>query len=288
MNLSKKETTTINYQVNYKDLPQNRVFEKEPIKEIPLKVNGTGFKLISANFSKKSIDLKADKLKVKRTGETYLLPNQQLKFIENQLYSGLKLQSSSYDTIYLQLGLLSSKKVPVLADSKINFDLGYDLANPIKFSPDSVLVSGPDLQLSTINSIKTKEILFENLATSKKFRSTLVLPSNNDKLKISHDFVDVEIEVDKFTEGEFLVPFEIENLPYGTKINTFPKKVKLIYKVGLSNFNKISPELFKVVCDYRASKENDLSYLIPKIETSPSLVKSARVTPNKIDFLIQQ
>ncbi len=288
MNLSKKQATVINYQINYKNLPQNRVFEKEPIKEIPLKVYGTGYKLISANFSKRKIDLFADKLKVKKNGETYILPNQQLKAMEDQLYTGLQLQASVYDTIYLQLGLLSSKKVPVLPDSKINFELGYDFATPIKVSPDSVLISGPDLQLSTISAIKTKEIAFDNLSTSKKFRSDLIMPSNNEKVKISRKYVDVQIEVDKFTEGEFLVPFEIENLPYGTKINTFPKKIKLIYKVGLGNFNKITPELFKVVCDYRASKENDLTYLIPQIETTPSLVKSARVSPNRIDFLIQQ
>ena len=287
-NLSKEYITTINYYVDYKKLAQNKIFEEEPVQEIPIRVKATGFKLLSANFSKRTIDLLVDKLKTKSNGMNYFLPNQQAGLIQKQLYSGLRLDRVLTDTIDLHLGILATKKVPVIANNQINFELGYDFATPIHTIPDSITVSGPDAQLSVIKSVDTKSIVFENLSESQIINIGLEVPSDNEKVKISHNVVEVVIDVDKFTEGSFYIPFEIENLPFGTKINTFPKNVKLTYKVGLNNFNKITPESFKVICDYRASKENDLSYLIPKIEMKPSLVKSARISPNKIDFLIQK
>ena len=286
INLSKKYTTTINYSITYKKLAQHKIFEEKPIEEIPLRIHGTGFKLIAANFSTRNINLQADKLKIKGNGVNFFLPNAQSDYIQNQLKLGLEFKEALLDTIDLHLGSLATKKVPVLPSTNIKFDLGYDYANSIKVIPDSILISGPDLQLNAIRELKTKEIVFDNLSTSKKFKIDIEDVAN--EVKISEDHVAIEITVDKFTEGEFSVPFEIEDLPYGTKINTYPNKVKLVYKVRLGDFKAVTPELFKVVCDYRASKENDLSYLIPKIAIKPEMVKSVRLSPNKIDFLIQQ
>ena len=56
----------------------------------------------------------------------------------------------------------------------------------------------------------------------------------------------------------------------------------------MGNFNKITADTFKVTCNYESSKENGLSYLIPKVDIKSNLVQIARVSPSKIDFLIQK
>ncbi|TYP98300.1 YbbR-like protein [Tenacibaculum adriaticum] len=285
INLSKEYTTTISYEVAYVKLAQNKILQEDPVKEINLKVKGSGFKLISANFSRRRLKLFADKLKYASKGHYYFIPENQETSIQEQLYSGLMLEKVLQDTIHLKLGSLQSKKVPVVADVNINYQLGYDLATPITMIPESITISGPELQLAKINSVTTEKLELQDLSKNTEKELLIKLPSDIEKVNISDKVVKVKIEVDKFTEGEFFVPFEVENVPYGTTINTFPKNVKVIFKVGLNNFNKISPSSFKVVCDYRTSKESELSYLLPILKTKPDLVSSVRIVPDKIDFL---
>ena len=73
-----------------------------------------------------------------------------------------------------------------------------------------------------------------------------------------------------------------------SQINVFPKMVKLSFKVALSNFNKVSANSFSITCDYAFSSQNNLTYLIPKLEMKSDLVKNVTITPNRIDFLIQK
>ena len=84
------------------------------------------------------------------------------------------------------------------------------------------------------------------------------------------------------------VPFEIDNLPEDIKIDAYPKVVKLSFKVGLSNFNKINENSFSVRCDYAFSKQNNLAYLIPKLDIKSDLVRDVKIIPGRIDFLIQK
>ena len=70
-------------------------------------------------------------------------------------------------------------------------------------------------------------------------------------------------------------------------INTLNKKVQVTYIVGLSSFNKIDENSFQIECDYAMSSLNRLGYLIPKVVRKASEIKSYKLIPDEIDFLIQ-
>ena len=70
-------------------------------------------------------------------------------------------------------------------------------------------------------------------------------------------------------------------------INTLNKKVQVTYIVGLSSFNKIDENSFQIECDYAMSASNRLGYLIPKVVLKSSEIKSYKLIPNEINFLIQ-
>ena len=107
-------------------------------------------------------------------------------------------------------------------------------------------------------------------------------------MNIQLENIEISAAIEKFTEGTVELPFKVLNLPPGKTINTFPKLVKITYRIALSNFNKISPSSFLIECDYNMSKENNLSYLIPKIVETSFMIKNARITPLKIDFIINK
>lgn len=288
INLSKEYTTQTSYKVIYTNLPQDKIFENEPLSEIPITIKGTGFKLFAANFSKKNIKISLEKTYLKNKNNYFLLPNNFNKNIQKQLANGITLQQVDIDTLHLKLDKLDSKKIPLTPNLNINFDVGFDLSKPAQLKPDSIIISGSKELLKKINHFNLQEITLDNVSENITTISKIVIPEEYKQLKLNTTETTISLFVDKFTEGEFSIPVTIKNIPNSLKINIFPKKIKVIYKVGLKDFNKITPDSFIIECDYLQSEKSNVSYLIPKLVTKPNLVTSVRITPNKIDFLINK
>ena len=286
--LSKEYVTTIIFPVVYKKLPQDKLLQSTPIKEINLEVKATGFKLIRANFFKKSIELNANNLLKKSNNLYYFLAKNQKQAIQKQLISKIELQEVLPDTIHLDLGSLASKKVPVKPNLDITYHVGYDVLETIKITPDSLLISGPESQVKIIKSIDLTILKLQDVKANFIQKVAIKKPTNSEGVKFDTDFVKISAKVEKFTEGSFKVPFKITNISHNTQLNTLNKTVEIFYIIGLPNFNKIDKNSFVVECDYSVSEQNNLGYLIPKVVRKPSLIKSFRVVPAKIDFLIQK
>lgn len=288
INLSKEYTTTAIYTVSYGKLPQDKILQQNPIKKIDLLLKGNGFKLLSAKFSDRKLQLSTQNLLQKSATNYYILPNAQQREIQKQLASGLKLQQVLQDTIRLQLGTLESKKVPLISDINIQYSLGFNLAEKISISPDSVVISGAKEVLNTITKLSLEKLELANVSKNITKELAIQLPTEAGKVKISSPKARVKIIVDKFTEGEFEVPVLVTHKSEKINVTIFPKKVKVRFKIGLKNFNKVSESSFEVTCNYQQTKENGLSYLIPKVTSQPKVVSSVRIIPEKIDFLIHK
>lgn len=285
INLSKKYSTVVTYAVEFDKLAQNRILQEEPIKELKLLIKGTGFKLLSSGFSSRSIKLSANKLVKKYASSYYFLTVNQKADIQKQLTAGLLLQDVLKDTIYLKLGSLQTKKVPVVPNLSVKYKVGYDAAEEITVMPDSILISGPELQIQDIKNIQLAKLELNQVSENIAETIPILFPES-DKIKTNVNAVNVKITVDKFTEGEFEIPVVVENILPEKKLNIFPKKAKVIFKIGLKNFSKVTADSFEVVCDYKETKKEGLNYLIPKLKSKPLYVSSVRIVPEKIDFLI--
>ncbi|MGQ3678855.1 YbbR-like domain-containing protein [Tenacibaculum discolor] len=285
INLSKEYDTTIVYDVEYTQLPQQKTLIETPINNLSLKLKSSGYNLLVASINHKPIKLNINKASRNTGTNYYFLSKDLISEVQEQLKSSIELIEIKEDTIPLKIGTLSSKKVPLKPNLNISFQLGYDLSKPVTIVPDSVLISGDETYVAKTDFLNLKSITLENLSKSTTISSPIIFPENV-QLKSSHSKAEINIHVDKFTEGEIEVPVFVKNAPKG--INVFPKKVRIIYKVGLQNFNEVTPDLFKVECDYLQSKDKDINYLTPKIKNLPNMVTLVRVVPNKIDFLIYE
>ncbi len=287
INLSKEYEVEVNYKVKYSNLLQDKILQEEPVKEIKLLVKGTGFKLFADKFSGKKIELFADKLIKKSKNNYCILLKNQHKNIQKQLKSGLELKEIKQDTIFLKLGSLETKKVPVISEIDIKYKLGYNIVGNVEVKPDSISISGPELQLQKINNIKLEKLILEDISTNISEKLPIVLPKGVDKIKTSNSFVEVKINVGKFTEKEFEVPVIVKNIR-GVKLNIFPRKVKVFFKVQLSDFNKITKDSFDVFCDFNEVKGIEQKYLTLKLEPKSKYIFSYKIVPNKVDFLIHK
>ncbi|CAM1362737.1 conserved hypothetical protein [Tenacibaculum litoreum] len=283
INLSKEYDTTIVYDVEYTQLPQQKTLIETPINTLSLKLKSSGYNLLVTSITHKPIKLDLNKASKKTGNSYYFLSKNLTSEVQEQLKSSIELLKIEEDTIPLKIGTLSSKKVPLKPNLSLSFQLGYDLSKPVTIIPDSVLISGDEAYIAKTDFLNLESTTLENLSKSTNISIPIVFPENT-QLKSSHSTAEINIDVDKFTEGEIEVPVFVKNAPKG--INVFPKKVKIIYKVGLQNFNEVTPDLFKVECDYLQSKNKEVNYLTPQIKGLPDMVTLVRIVPNKIDFLI--
>ena len=286
--LSKEYKTVISVPVSYINVPQNKLIQKAPLTNIEIQVKGTGFKLIGLSFTNNVIDLDARNLQKKQGSEYFFLVGNQKPLIQHQLSGSYTIEAILQDTLFLDLGLLISKKVPVIPNLDLEYKLGFHLLDKLMLTPDSILVFGPEGQVNALKSLDLETLELLDVSENIEENIAIKKPIALGEIKYSNEKVMVTGVVDRFTEGTIELPFEIVNLPDSISVNTFPKMVRVVYQVGLSNFNRINDNSFKIICDYSHSELNNLNYLVPKTFSKPNFVTSIKLIPSKIEFLIQK
>lgn len=284
--MSKEYKTIISFPVEYVNIPQNKLIQKEPIKHIEIQIKASGFRLFGLSIMQTKIQLDARRLQRKSASDYYFLLQNQKIDIQNQITNKYVVDQIVQDTVYLNLGTLTSKKVPISGNFELSYKLGYHLIQAIKITPDSIIVSGPEEQLDTLQRMYLERFVKGNI--SETLETTLKIKRATSAIKFSVKEAVVYGEVDRFTEGELYLPFEIINMPDSVSVNTFPATLKLVFQVGLNNFNKVNSSSFKIVCDYLQSTNNNLNYLIPRVIYKPDFVTSVKLIPAKVEFLIQR
>lgn len=274
--------------MKYNNIPQDKLLQETPIKKIDIAIKATGFKILRSKIINKTIDLEASSLKRKKSSKYYFLAKDQISRIQKQLLFGVDIQEITQDTITLNLGLLTSKKVALKPDLNINYHIGYDLVEKIKVKPDSIIISGPESKIKQINFLNLSNLKLDDLKIDFEEKVTILNPFKEDNLKFSTLNAEISGKVDKITEGSLKIPFSTKNLPNNVSLTTLADDVEITFIVALSDFAKVTKASFKVECDYTLSLNNNLSYLIPKVTSKPDFVKSVKIIPTKIDFLIQK
>ncbi|MDD7915971.1 hypothetical protein [Polaribacter ponticola] len=285
---SKEYTTVVTFPVSYSNIPQNKLLQETPIKEIDITVKASGFKLLRTKFNNYSLQLDASKLKRKSKSKFYFLIRNQLTKIQLQLPNEVEIQEVIQDTISLNLGILKSKKVVLKPNININYHIGYDLLDEIFVKPDSIIISGPESKIKNIHYLNLSELKLNDVKNSFESKVDILENDKIDNIKFSTLKATISGSVEKFTEGNLQIAFKTKNLPNKINLTTLTEKVDVFFVVALSNFAKVSEASFKIECDYAISKNNNLGYLIPKIISQPDFIKSVKIIPTKIDFLIQK
>ncbi|MBR9847735.1 MAG: YbbR-like domain-containing protein, partial [Algicola sp.] len=271
--MSKSYTEVITTDVNYINLPEDKVLTLDRKPKLNVKVTTFGFNLFASYFYDKSIaiDFKNDAY-IKNN--TYVwTANRAQSDIEDQFGKSFKIESIQPDTLKFPFGTLSVKKVPVKLNSNLTYASGYDTLKGMTVTPDSIKVIGSDTEIQTISYIETKELNILNIKENINKTVTLKLPEVGHTLKLSQNDVLVTADVQKFTEGTLEIPIIINNLPPDTKINYFPKTIKVSYEVSLNDYNSIKPSGFRIECDFSEIEASNTSYFIPKFKRIPENVK---------------
>ena len=282
--LSEEYIHTVKVTTEYTNLTNDKIMRNKPLTELDVLFEISGFNLLKHNFFKNKLII--DLSKINKSGSKYFyVTNSNLSSLQSQFSYDKKILKITPDTLFFDFGKLTSKEITVNPKIKINYEAGHSLMGELDIKPEKITINGTDEQILNIKSINTKPLELDNVSKDFTIKLSLDIPKEYSKIHFSNKEILINGIVEKYTEATIKVPFKLINVPSNINISTIIDKVNLTYKVSLNNFDKISDNDFKIVCDY---KHNNSTFLVPRIIEKPNLVSNVKISPKKIKFLIKK
>jgi YbbR domain-containing protein len=274
INLSKTQEKSIRIKLLYENAKQGTVVKAQD-SILKVKVQGSGFSLLSNKLAnlEYSIDTKNQNKQW-----NWNINDHQFKSL---FPKNIKVLSVSPQQLNFKIITLFKKKVPVNSFIQVDTKLGYDIVSS-SFSKDSILIFGESSILDNIHAINTDSLTIEDVFENIKGEISLI--KENTDLNLETKSIAYSYDIERFTEGGFLLDLKVKNIPKDKKISIFPKQVKLRFQAPLSIFSKVKQEDFGVYVDY-----NDInnSNLLPiYIEYFPKGVKNVKLLKKTVTYLL--
>jgi len=288
--LSDDYDTVIEMPVTFINLPQNKVLTFVSDTVLQVEILDQGSKLFRRIYVKEAtpVAISLRFLPLYPNGNVYqgiITPSLLINEIEREQQLLGKIISVSPDTIYLSFEAVKSKKLPVKADFDLTYEKQYKQYGPVLFSPDSVMVRGPENKVSDLESASLGQIKLELL--NKNFDGEKIFPADSAHHNVTFipSTVMYSIPVEKYTEAEVEIPINIINLQ-GMKAKTFPDKVRVYYTVALKDYPNIEPGMINAVADLSAVNLAEDDRMKISLESYPSFIRINKIEPEKVEFII--
>ena len=289
--LSKNYTVDLDFPVRYTNLPKNKVLVNELPRNFTLQVNAYGFTILrhklNLSFSPLVFNVNEftrDRMENSPQSNYNIITRQYIDEITDQLSSELKVLDISPDTLHFNFDQMIKKMVRVYPNVQVELKKQYQLSGPIRTKPESVMVYGPRSILDTLKQIPTNYQYFKSVSEAIQRNVSLVEIEN---LQIENKRIVLSIPIEEFTESQMLIPISIENKPDSINLKLFPNRVKVTFLVGLSRYSEILPEDFKLIVSWK-NIYLDNTRLKVEIKEIPPFVKSVKIIPEEVEFLIEK
>ncbi len=280
--LNHEYTGTLKATITFDNVPQDYMLSASSDKLI-IRVRAKGFQLALAQLRKNSVNLEIDASKLPQ-GREYLLSSRLNAEFSGSL-KNYELLDILPDTFHYTFDKKFSKQVKVKVTTDLSFEKQFGLALPVNTQPEKITVSGPKKLIADIEFWETEPIVYKNLNESK---------SGNIKLKdagisgihMEQSEVQFNIQVEEFTEKNVEVPVKAVNIPKGTEVKIFPKKITIACLVSLQDFEKVRPDLFEAVADFSQIDLKTDTHCEIRLVRVPAFVKNTFLNPGRVEFII--
>ena len=206
------------------------------------------------------------------------------KRLQGRLLSSTRIVSLKPDTLEYFFNKGDRKKVPVRLAGTVEPSPEYYLRH-VEFSPDSVEVLAPSSILDTITEVSSVPVAWSGLDEDKAARLSLHKVRG---AKFIPDKVELKVLVDLYTEKTVEVPIVGLNFPASKDLRTFPSKVKVNFRVGMSRFKSITADDFVLAVTYEELLQNEGPKIRLHLKSMPPGVSNVRIDPAEVDYLIEQ
>jgi hypothetical protein len=288
--LEKHYTSRITVPVNYVDFPKDKQLAGTLPQNFDLIVDAYGYTLLSYKlrlaFSPILLNVSelVDNAMERGSRYRYTISTVNHKDeIEKQISSEIRILSIKPDSLVFNFSKIISKKIKVRPDLKLTFENQYSPEREPVTTPDSILVSGPKNMMDTLTYVSTDLHQYSKLAHSFDFKAT-IRPIRG--LKVETNQVIISIPVEQNTEVIFDVPIQILNNPAGVTVKSFPGKVKVVCRIGLSKYKNLDYSTFRASINYNQISENVMRLPV-LFESRSKNVLAVNYSPKEVEYVIE-
>lgn len=288
--LEKRYTSRINVPVRYTDFPKDKQLSGNLPQSFDLMVDAYGYTLLSYKlrlaFSPVQIpvgelvEIALEKGNRSRYSVSTVAHKEE---IEKQISSEIRIISIKPDSLVFNFNKIISKKIQVKPDLKLQFDNEYSLENKPFTVPDSIIFSGPKNILDTLKFVSTSKRIYTGLSHSVEenvaIQSIAGIKSEIKDIKLT-------IPVEQNTEVTFEVPITILNKPEGVILKTFPGKIKVTCRIGLSKYKKLDYNSFRATINFENISSNN-TQLPVTFESLAKVEMAANYSPKEVEFILE-
>ncbi len=278
----------VNIPVKYKNMPVDLAFNETAPDKVTVKLKDKGSVLMNYTFGRKFVPIeKSFKEKEQQSTNGILtIPTKEIESeIQKQLIATTKLVKFEPALIKVSYGKRAHKAIPVVFDGKINLDPGFQLSGEILISPAVVNVYGTEVALDSIQQIST---IFTEFKSVNKTITRNVQLRKNTNLSYEKEAVTITIPVDEYSEKTLDIPVECTNIPSNYTVRLMPHTVKVSCNIPISRFKELTEKQFAVKIPFSTLEQNLTGVVDVELTQKPAWVSSASLTPNKIEFVIEQ
>lgn len=259
--------------------------------ETEAQVKTKGFKVLTEQLSgTPEVELRPDptlfgKAALKR-GYITLRLSQYAGQINSGLGDDFEVVGFQPDSVRIDLRSMKIRRVPVVFSGSVSYIRQHDSFGDIRFTPDSVEISGSDEDLANVHAIYTENINLKNLETEDIRMVNLDYSPYNGRISGYTDEVEMTIPVAEFTEKKLSVPIEIRNLPDTLSVFLYPSRAEVRVNVALDEYKRIDEASVTVFTNY-SEMFGGRSQTVPlHAERNRSRMRIVHVSPPQTEYLL--
>lgn len=276
--LNENYSTTLKYPLQFVYDKDDYIAVKELPDNVQVNVSGLGWNLFRSSLGIKVTPLKIvleDPAAVKKiTGGT--IPS----LISDQM-NDVQLNYVLTDTLYINIDRKESKTFPVKIDSTgISLDNNHRIVTQIRYTPDSVVLEGPQRMLRRMPD--TLKISIPQTEIDSDFNEEVpVTTPNNDLIKRTPATLKVTFGVEEFIPKKETIPLKAENFPEDGKAYVKANDIQIEFMVGESKQGDVTSDAFSAVVDYKKMIKSD-STIMPELIKYPDHLQNVRIDTTRL------
>ena len=291
--LSQETSATFTRPVVFSSFPNGLLAASQSDSTVAFRLETTGVRLINYYiFSRRdTLAVDADVLPVLHRNEKqyhFITASELLGTLNQNVSAWTSINNIKPDTLFLELVPAIDKLLPVRLDAKISFEQRFRQYGSITVDPDSVMLTGPQSVLDTLEYVKTAVLAPVRLRQTITESVPLIKPVDIGSVYLHREYVDVRVPVAEFTQADIELPVHVvcpEELDTA-EIRLFPNKVNVSILVALQDYARLNQQLFEATVNCPQIGESQDGRLEIELETYPAFVDILRIRPPFVEYII--
>lgn len=287
-NLSLKYTTYLQSEVNVNTNLEGRVMNAVSEDALILKARASGYSLMVHSLSGMFfMDLEPKYFhQASPESDTFVVYISEIKdILEKQLLEEdiTSIEDFTTEKMRFVFPRILTKKVPVIAQTQIDYASQYMPISEISLNPDSLLIYGEEKDFYRVNAVYTDMISKRDI--KRNFQGVAhIIPIEN--INISQTQVYYKQEVGRYIEQTIDIPLEVINAPKDRDILPLTSRITVKFRQLLSSHREVSESDFRCVVDYNELENSINLQVVPKLLKHPNGIYSVSYNPPYVECIV--